>query len=1011
MFKFNWKGVSERVVRGFALSVLAGALIIGSVTTVPAAYDGQTAGGTTGAATTGAATTGAGTTGAATTGAATTGAATTGSATTGAATTGTTGTATTGTPTTGTGTTGTTGTATTTTGAATTGTASTTTTGTTMVNQTTGTTTGTTPATTSTATPPPAATAPIPLPTPEAGAAVLTGFGDLKHFGWDYFLEARRQVDDRRKTGAPATVVNALNAPVGPDTMASANITVPSPDRYLLGPGDQLTLRYSSPVQAATSTDIRVDDRGSITVPVALSRLTVRGLSLTQATAAIQTELRKYLRSAVVDIQLKELRTISVRILGDVYAPGTYELPSIITAFNALYAAGGPSDTGSFRAIQLKRVNGTSRRIDLYRLLLRGDSSQDVPLEPGDTILIPAASALVAVRGEVKRPAVYEILPTERLREAISLAGGAKPSGVTQRVSVESVRPGIERRQIDANLLRGTRADNPPLYDGDNVEIFSIRDVILNSVSIVGAVDQPRTFAFTKGMRISDLLRLSRGVLPNASFERADLYRVNPNGSTRILPFNLSLALKKDPTNDLELKPLDSVTVYSTSDVTFLGTRRILIRGAVQKPGQYYRSDNMTVRDLILKGGGILPTANTKAGYLQRTNADGTPGPLVRLDLDLVAKGIPSQNLVLQDEDTLEVFTVSETKYVPQLYVEIAGNVQRPGSFTLSAGLTIADLINYSGGFLPDTDTTKAFVQRTNENGLPGPMFTVDLTKAMAGDVQANVLLQPKDKVSIFKVSEAQFVLPQQVEIIGNVQRPGSYTLAQGMLVADLVNFAGGPLADTDVAHAWLQRTNPDGTQGPLVQIDLTKAGKGDAKSNVALQPRDKLTIYKITESSYKIAEQVTIQGAVLRPGPYPRFNNMKLKELIAIAGGVLPYASETIEVTRAWSQVGTPTQRIRVMDVLSDVAAANVAVESGDTYTLPGRSDLNLKPRIVSILGAVKYPGPYMLTGANDRLSFLVRRAGGLNDKSFPDGTEFLRDPKFPESFLLLFTTSEVTR
>ena len=993
-------------LRGVTLTVLAAALIIGSVISVPAAYDGQTTGstgntttaGTTGAGTTGATTTGNPTNGSPTTGNPTTGAATTGAATTGAATTGA---ATTGAATTTTGSTGAmTGGATTgqntgqTTGTTppTTGTPATTTGTTTAGDQTTG---APAPAATTPPTTPPATaptTAPIGAPTPN----VPTAFSDLKFYGREYFLDARKQVDERRKTpGAPAQV-NALTGPVGPDTMAGSNVSIPFPDRYLLGPGDTLQVRFSSPVQAATSADLKVDERGSIIVPQANSRLTVRGQTLAQVTNALQIELRKYLRGAVVDVQLKELRTISVRILGEAYAPGTYELPSIITLFNALYAAGGPSDTGTFRNIQLKRQNGATRRVDLYRLLMTGDSSQDIPLQPGDIILLPPASSLVAIRGEVKRPAIYELLPGERLKEAIALAGGAKPSGVTQRVSVESVRPGIERRQVDANLLKGTKADNPPLYDGDSVEIFSIRDVILNSVSINGAVDQPRTFAFTKGMHISDLLRLSRGVLPNASFERADLYRMNPDGSTRIVPFNLSMALKKDPKNDLELRALDSITVYSTSDVTYLGTRRMVISGAVQKPGQYYRSDNSTVRDLIMKGGGLLPTANTKAGYLRRTNPDGTPGPLLRLDLDEVMKGIPTQNVTLQDDDDLQVFTVLETQYVAPQSVDIAGNVQRPGGYKLASGLRVADLINYSGGLLPDSDTQKGFLQRTNENGLPGPMVTIDIAKALSGDPEANLALQPRDKLTIFKLAETQFILPQSVEISGNVQRAGAYTLSQGMQVRDLLNFAGGPMLDSDYAHAWLQRINPDGTNGALVPIDLTKAIQADPKYNLVLQPRDKLTVFKITETAYRVAEQVTIAGAVQRAGMYPSNSNMKLKDLIAVAGGVLPNASETVEVMHAWSALGAPTQRIRLADVLADVPTANIPVVAGDTFTLPGRSDVELRPRIVNVFGAVKFPGPYMLTGANDRLSFLVRRAGGLTEKSFPDGTEFLRDPKY---------------
>ncbi len=818
-------------------------------------------------------------------------------------------------------TTGTTGTTATTGGATTTGTTATTggttTTGTTATtggSTTTGTTatTGGTTATGTTAAPATTAGAPTPQSAPTGqtsppivapiGAAADPGLPVIKNlpvFGFEYFKEARLLIDQRRAGGATGGG-NSLQTAVGPDQMLKGGANLPVPERYQIGPGDLLSIRIASPVQAPTTQQVRVDATGGITVPGTGERVVVRGQTVGQANNTISRIANRYLRDAQVETQLAELRTISIRILGDAYAPGTYEVPSIITLFNALYAAGGPNDTGSFRNIELRRFNTPLKRIDLYRLLLQGDGSLDVPLQPGDTIFIPPADSRITVKGEVRRPAVYEIRSGEKLRDVLAYAGGAKPTGITQQVSVESVRPGVSRVLIDANLLGRSTTDNPVLYDGDSVDIFSIRSLVQNAVRIEGAVDQPRSFGFSKGMRVSDLLLLARGTIEDTYLDRADLYRQNPDGSTTLIPVRLRDAIAKVSGANIELQPNDRIRVYSIKETQFLSPRRVTISGAVQRPGLYVRSNGQTLRDLLIQAGGLLPTANDRVGLLQRALPDGRPGPLVRVNLAKAAVGDPAENIVLQDDDVLTVNTFATADFYPDQIVEIVGAVQRPGTFTKSAGMRLKDLIEVAGGLLPTAEKSRAY----------------------------------------------------------------------------------------------LQRANPNGTQGPLEIIDLAALLKGDLASNVEVNVKDRLSIFTEAESKFTVTETVRISGAVQRPGNYPTSSNLKLADLVTLAGGVLPNASSVIELSRAWQKTGTPVERIAVMDVINGAAAASIEIKAGDQVTLPARSDIQERARLVYINGKVRFPGPYMITGTNDRLSNLIQRAGGLVSGAFPEGTEFNRDP-----------------
>lgn len=671
------------------------------------------------------------------------------------------------------------------------------------------------------------------------------------------------------------------------------------PDRYQLGPGDLLNLRFWSPTMDAKDIDARVDARGSIVLTGIGSRFTVRGQTLAQAEASIRTVLSRQIRDVQLAVTLKELRSMPISVIGDAFLPGSYQVPSVATLFNTLYAVGGPAANGSLRRIELRRTDGSRRVLDLYRFLVNGEAQQDVPLQPGDTIFIPPAGTRVAVTGEVYRPAGYELLPTERLRDALKYAGGIKPSGITQRVSIEQNDPSVGRKQVDIDVTVAT--NNPPVYNDDLIEVTSVRPIITNAINLVGPVDQPGRFEWYSGMRVRNLIEKARGLLKEAYPLRADIFRQNDDGSSTLLTFNPSKALSGDPKDNVLLERLDKVVIYSYADVEWLGDRKVVSEGALLKPGTKYRSDNMNVYDLILQSGGLGPDAYMDQAFLQRINKDGTNGPLLKLDLKKVAQNDPSANVMLQDRDHLRVLSVREARYVPDETVELIGSALRPGQYPLATGLTIRDLIAQAGYLKPDATLNPAF----------------------------------------------------------------------------------------------LQRTNLDGTVGPLLYIDLTKAMAGDPSQNYVLQSRDKLTIYNKEQSQYREPQVVNISGSVQRPGQFPRSEGMKLFDLIALSGGFLPTAGDTIEIGASYTPVGTKPRVVRIADIQRGDPNSNVPIKDGDVVSVQFRSDILVRPITVSVIGAVKNPGPYQIDGVHDTLSSVLKRAGGPMPTAFLEGGQFARNPE----------------
>ena len=390
--------------------------------------------------------------------------------------------------------------------------------------------------------------------------------------------------------------------PVGPD--------------YVLGPGDDLTINVWG---AVDSTLIRTVDRNGRIVLPKVGDLRIWGLTFSQADRLIRDELGRYFRGFQASVTMGRLRTVSVHVVGEVCQPGVYTLSSLSTVTNALYSAGGPTKLGSLREVRLLRGNVQVAKLDLYDFLQRGDRTRDYRLESGDTIFVPTVGDVVAVAGEVKRPAIYEITSGARLADVVALAGGVTPTSYLKRVQVVRALPDAERVTLDVDLashyLRGEEPGNPPINAGDLVLIHRSDPRVYNIVKVEGAVRYPGAYELKPMMRISQLLQPDR-LLPEAYVERVEVARRRPDLSMEIVSIDLKKAWSGDASQDLLLKALDEITVRTE----LKSARTVTLTGEVMRPGIYTVAEGERLSSVLARAGGFTERAFLKGSVFTRAS-------------------------------------------------------------------------------------------------------------------------------------------------------------------------------------------------------------------------------------------------------------------------------------------------------------------------------------------------------------------------------------------------------
>ncbi|MCH7407966.1 SLBB domain-containing protein [Belliella sp. DSM 111904] len=474
------------------------------------------------------------------------------------------------------------------------------------------------------------------------------------------------------------------------------NINAPTPKNYILGPGDMLYVDIYGQSERYLEMSINADGAAILenVGPVSLS-----GKSIEEATAIIKNRLSAFYGgmngsnpSTFVQVTLGNVKSIKVHLVGELRLPGTFTLSAFSTVFNALYAAGGPNENGTYRNIKLVRKNKTVATIDIYEFLIHGTANLNQQLEDQDVILVEPFESRVTLEGEVKRPKIFEVKSEETFAQLLKFAGGFTDEAFKDRISVSRIS-GKERSVSD---IFKNQFDIFTVKGGDKYQINKVLNRYSNRVQIKGAVFRSGDYALTDGLTLKKLIENADGVRGEAYLDRASILRTHDDLSTEVISINLREILNGSA-SDIPLQREDVIRISSIYDLQ--EEFYVQITGEVKKPGTYPFSKNMTVEDLIILAGGLRESASTQDIEISRRVGDPQEGMFSTLiPVQINQNLLPSESV-----HTLEAFDNVIIRRRPNFTLEkmvyIEGQVNSPGAFAVqSAQERISDVVRRAGG-------------------------------------------------------------------------------------------------------------------------------------------------------------------------------------------------------------------------------------------------------------------------------------------------------------------------
>jgi len=490
------------------------------------------------------------------------------------------------------------------------------------------------------------------------------------------------------------------------------NLKLATPVNYILGPDDQLNINVYG--NSLVNWRLDVSPEGNINIP-GIGIINVAGKTIENATAIIKSKLaaNNYAigRGTNVQVSLGNIRSIKVIMVGQLEKPGTYTLPSLATVFNALYAAGGPSETGSLRQIQIIRNNHVIRQLDVYDFLVKGDQKGNISLQDQDIIRVPTYRTRVELEGQVKIPALFEVLPGENLQTILDYAGGFTDSAYTARIKVSQISD--QQRKL-TDVVEADYKNYIPLR-GDKYFIQSIINRFENRVTINGAVFRPGEYELQNGMDLLQLIQTAAGLKEDAFTERGTITRLKADNSTEIIAFDVKDVLNKAVT--VKLQREDIIEITSIFDLR--NKYQITINGSVRKPGVFAFAENLKVEDLILKAGGFAEGASPKRIEVARRINNADPLSKSSKVAEVFSVNVDSQlklvniDFVLMPFDIVSIYSLPG--YEKQRTVKVEGEVLYPGSYTIQTkNEKISDLLVRSGGLTASADVQGGSLKRNN---------------------------------------------------------------------------------------------------------------------------------------------------------------------------------------------------------------------------------------------------------------------------------------------------------
>ncbi len=507
---------------------------------------------------------------------------------------------------------------------------------------------------------------------------------------------------------------------LGADAFQPAS-DIPVPSNYIIGTGDTINVQLFGKENKSLS--LTVTREGNVQFP-AIGPVTLAGLSFNQARDKINTIAAEQMIGVKASVTMGQLRTVRIFVLGEAKVPGSYVVGSLSTMTNALFASGGISNIGSLRNIQLKRAGKIITTLDLYDLLLNGDTSADARVQAGDVIFIPTRGKSAGVSGQVKRPAIYELKNERTVGDVIKLAGGLLPTAFADASRIKRISASGEKKLVNIDISKRS-GKQLKVNDADIIEIAAVLNNVDGVVNIEGHIKREGGFAWKKGLRFSDVVRSIDDFKSNPDTSIALILRENrQTREVMVVHFSPLRALtNKNTFDDPPLLPRDTIKLFGyetdrSEMLTALKERlstqsnfeqRELIAtiyGSIRYPGSYPISKNMTTADLINLAGGLTESALGQTGEITRFNVDASR----KTEVKHISVNLSSAPEKIMPSDTLRI------KQVPfwnnKEAIVLTGEVLNPGTYPIIPGETLMDVLQRAGGLTPHGFASGAIFSR-----------------------------------------------------------------------------------------------------------------------------------------------------------------------------------------------------------------------------------------------------------------------------------------------------------
>lgn len=684
---------------------------------------------------------------------------------------------------------------------------------------------------------------------------------------------------------------------------------IPVPANYIMGPGDTLVIQLYGKENIAHS--LILNREGQIQFPQ-IGPVTLAGLTFSQAQKVIEQIVGEQMIGVRASVTMGALRTIRVFVLGEVQKPGSFTVGSLATMTNALFASGGITDIGSLRNIQLKRSGELVTSLDLYNLLLNGDTSKDARLLPGDVIFVPPLGKTVGITGQVKRPAIYEIKEDSTISTLINLSGGLTNNAYLP-ISYLVRHDNFGERtliNIDLSTSDGKRYE---LQDGDLLSIASKLDFINNQVTLAGHVKRPGPRSWGKGLRFTDIIPSPHELLPNPDIDIALIQRFSvETRRVEVILFSPTEAWQapgssKDPL----LQGFDAIQIFNYDDerdqqlaevVTQLEAQArfnerkkvVSINGSVRFPGIYPLADNMTSQQLIQLAGGLTESALDSNGEITRYGIDEERRRVVvHINVNFSEKAVQ-----MEPGDALQVKQIPHWKQKET--VELVGEVMFPGTYTILPGETLLDVLTRAGGLTPHAYPTGAVFSRLElrdleqqrlrelKDKLQGEIAASSATGTQVGQEQVSMeeaeqimknlnTIRPLGRMVIdlptilktpqhhdFQLEDGDtLTIPRykpSVTVVGEVQYPTSHFFDPTLDAISYIERSGGYKKNADERRVYIVKAN-----GSVIQPVSSAWFRADRES---IQPGDTIIVPMETDRIDKLtvwsrATQIIYQAAL----------------------------------------------------------------------------------------------------------------------------------------------------